>query len=286
MFNSNIRAGTIAHRLDDVRVIFRDKVKFVYDNLPEVLKLACPIIRDSADELVFANNSSIRVSTSMRSGTLQYLHISEYGQLYARYPEKAREIRTGALNTVQAGQVVFIESTAAGKEGHFFDLCEQAQSKQRMGTPLTPLDFKFHFFPWWRCPDYEIDPAVSAATTGVANATARLRATIEAMIFIPRHRRLGLFSLAGTGRALCFNASLNVRGRWCLASKSVNASSASCCKLLPLSLESSSSACKVSGSKPISLRAMKHYSRNGRAPTEADQEEAPAWGGPGLGFLE
>jgi hypothetical protein len=159
LFNSNIRAGTIAHRLDDVRVIFRDKVNFVYDNLPEVLKLACPIIRDSADELVFANNSSIRVSTSMRSGTLQYLHISEYGQLYARYPEKAREIRTGALNTVQAGQVVFIESTAAGKEGHFFDLCEQAQSKQRMGTPLTPLDFKFHFFPWWRCPDYEIDPA-------------------------------------------------------------------------------------------------------------------------------
>ena len=70
LFNSNIRAGTIAHRLDDVRVIFRDKVKFVYDNLPEVLKLARPIIRDSADELVFANNRSIRVSTSMRSGTL------------------------------------------------------------------------------------------------------------------------------------------------------------------------------------------------------------------------
>ena len=27
LFNSNIRAGTIAHRLDDARVIFRDKVK-------------------------------------------------------------------------------------------------------------------------------------------------------------------------------------------------------------------------------------------------------------------
>ena len=142
----------------------------------------------------------------------------------------------------------------------------------------------FHLIP--ACSHSALVVGISAATTGVANATARLRATIEAMIFIPRHRRLGLFSLAGTGRALCFNASLNVRGRWCLASKSVNASSASCCKLLPLSLESSSSACKVSGSKPISLRAMKHYSRNGRAPTEADQEEAPAWGGPGLGFLE
>jgi hypothetical protein len=158
LFNSNIRAGTIAHRLDDARVIFRDKVKFTYDNLSNVLKAARPIIRDSADELVFANNSSIRVSTSMRSGTLQYLHISEYGQLCSRYPEKAREIRTGALNTVQAGQVIFIESTAEGREGHFYDLCEQAQSKQRIGAPLTSLDFKFHFFPWQRCPDYQIDP--------------------------------------------------------------------------------------------------------------------------------
>ena len=106
----------------------------------------------------FNNNSAIRVSTSMRSGTLQYLHISEYGQLCAKFPDKAREVRTGALNTVQAGQIVFIESTAEGREGHFYDLCEEAQAKQRMGTPLTPLDFKFNFFPWFRCPDYAIDP--------------------------------------------------------------------------------------------------------------------------------
>ena len=59
---------------------------------------------------------------------------------------------------MQAGQVIFIESTAEGREGHFYDLCEQAQSKQRMGTPLTFLDFKFHFFPWQRCKDYHIDP--------------------------------------------------------------------------------------------------------------------------------
>ena len=68
-------------------------------------------------------------------------------------------MRTGALNTVQAGQVVFLESTAEGKEGHFYELCEAAQAKQRMGTPLTPLDFKFHFFPWWKAPEYELDPA-------------------------------------------------------------------------------------------------------------------------------
>jgi hypothetical protein len=116
------------------------------------------LLSDSAEELVLANNSSIRVGTSLRSGTLQYLHISEYGKLCAQFADKAREVRTGALNTLQAGQIVFIESTAEGREGHFHEMCEVAQAKQRMGTKQTPLDFKFHFYPWWREPGYELDP--------------------------------------------------------------------------------------------------------------------------------
>src|SRR6476646_8377501 len=34
LFNSNVRAGTIAHRLEDARTIFRDRVRLVYDHLP------------------------------------------------------------------------------------------------------------------------------------------------------------------------------------------------------------------------------------------------------------
>jgi hypothetical protein len=67
-------------------------------------------------------------------------------------------VRTGALNTLQQGQVAFIESTAEGQEGHYYELCQQAQAKARMGTTLTPLDFKFFFFPWWRNREYELDP--------------------------------------------------------------------------------------------------------------------------------
>lgn len=159
LFNSNIRAGTIAHTMKDAQAIFRDKVKYPYDNLPDQIKSARPIINDNATELMLANNSSIRVGTSLRSGTLQYLHISEYGKLCAKYPEKAREVRTGALNTVQAGQIVFIESTAEGQEGHFYEICESAKTLERTKAPLTPLDFKFHFYPWFDDPAYEIDPA-------------------------------------------------------------------------------------------------------------------------------
>jgi hypothetical protein len=158
VFNDNVRAGTIAHKLDDAKTIFRDKVKFPYESLPEGLRNRVHKTSDSADELLLSNNSSIRVGTSLRSGTLNYLHISEYGKLCAQFPEKAREVRTGALNTVQTGQIVFLESTAEGQEGHFYELSQSAQAKQRKSVKLTPLDFKFFFFPWWKAPEYEIDP--------------------------------------------------------------------------------------------------------------------------------
>lgn len=150
IFAPNTRAGVIAHRLDDAKTIFRDKVKFPYDNLDEGLKSAVHTKQDSADTLTLANNSSIRVSTSMRSGTLQYLHISEFGKICSQFPEKAREIVTGALNTVQVGQFVVIESTAEGQDGKFYEMVQTARAKNE----LTPLDYKFHFFPWFQDPDY------------------------------------------------------------------------------------------------------------------------------------
>lgn len=158
LFNSNVRAGTIAHNLHDAQTIFRDKIKYPYDNLPEQIKARVTAPKDTSNELRFSNNSSIRVGTSLRSGTLQYLHVSEYGKICAKYPEKAREVRTGALNTVDAGQIIFIESTAEGQEGHFYELCEDAQTKQRSKAHLTKMDFKFHFFAWWRNPEYRLDP--------------------------------------------------------------------------------------------------------------------------------
>ncbi len=159
VFNKDISAGTIAHTLDDAQSIFRSKVKFPYDNLPEGLRTAVPLLRSNTTEMELGNNSAIRVGASLRSGTFQYLHVSEYGKLCAKFPEKAREVRTGALNTVQAGQIIFVESTAEGQEGDFYDMCERAKSKLRLATQLTALDFKFHFFPWWESPEYVLDPA-------------------------------------------------------------------------------------------------------------------------------
>ncbi len=160
VFNSNMRAGTIAHTREDAEAIFRDKAKYPYDNLPEQIRASNPATMDAARHLSFANNSSIRVGTSLRSGTFQYLHISEYGKICAKYPEKAREVRTGALNTVQAGQMIFVESTAEGQEGDFYRMCQEAEVHQSRGDKLTPLDFKLHFFPWWLEPGYTLSQNV------------------------------------------------------------------------------------------------------------------------------
>ena len=155
LFNDNMSAGIIAHTLEDAQQMFR-RVKFAYDNLPEQIKSIKSADNDTAQMLKFSNGSSIRVGTSLRSSTFQYLHISEFGKICAKYPDKAQEIITGSLNTVAPGQYVFIESTAEGRDGYFYDICKRAEQMQKNRDQLSKLDFKFFFFPWYKEPSYRI----------------------------------------------------------------------------------------------------------------------------------
>jgi hypothetical protein len=99
LFNSNQHTGIIAHTREDAEMLFR-RVKFAYDSLPVEIKALRMANTDNARELQLSNGSTLRVGTSMRSSTLQYLHISEFGKICAKYPDKAREIVTGALNAI------------------------------------------------------------------------------------------------------------------------------------------------------------------------------------------
>lgn len=155
LFNSNQHAGIIAHTREDAEVMFK-RVKFAYDSLPTELKSLISVNTDNARELQLSNGSSLRIGTSMRSSTLQYLHISEFGKICAKFPDKAREIMTGSLNALESGQYIFIESTAEGREGYFYDMCKQSQADQKLNKNLSPMDFRFHFFPWWRQKSYRI----------------------------------------------------------------------------------------------------------------------------------
>ncbi len=157
LFNSYVDAGIICHNLEDAEKIFNNKVKFAFDNLPDWLKNIRKPSNDRAGELRFPNGSSISVSAGFRGGTLAGgLHVSEYGKLCAKYPEKAREVKTGALNAVPLMGDADFESTAEGMSGDFYEMCQVAQSKDV--ETLTPLDFKLHFYPWYKAEEYQLNP--------------------------------------------------------------------------------------------------------------------------------
>jgi hypothetical protein len=154
-----IRCGIIAQDREAAEAIFRDKVKFAYNNLPESLRERMPLETENKSELVFAhNNSSIRVATSMRSGTIHRLHVSEFGKICAKFPDKAREVVTGSIPAVPKSGILVIESTAEGQDGEFYRMTKRAQALDEQRAQLSPKDYRFHFFAWWQAPEYELDP--------------------------------------------------------------------------------------------------------------------------------
>lgn len=157
LFNSNHKCGIIDSGIDDAKKKLK-MIKYAYENLPPwIHQIGIPTMTTNAAELVeFSNGSGISVGTSHRGDTLQKLLISEYGKVSAATPEKAREIKTGALNAVGIGQQIFVESTAEGKAGEFYELCQLAINIKNTGKVLSRLDPKFHFFAWFNNPDYRL----------------------------------------------------------------------------------------------------------------------------------
>lgn len=147
----------IAHSLPDAERLFRNKTQFAYQRMPDDIKLANPLVKETTSEYVFAKGGSVTVSTSFRGGTLYSLHVSEFGKICAKYPEKAKEIVTGAFEAVPLGGVITLESTAEGRAGYFYDYCAEAEKAMLQGKELSNLDWKFFFFSWWKNPQYAID---------------------------------------------------------------------------------------------------------------------------------
>lgn len=183
LFNANQRCGIIAQDRDAAEAIFRDKVKFAYENLPPEIRERFPLGRDSASELLFAhNNSSIRVATSVRSGTIHRLHVSEYGKICAKYPDKANEVVTGSIPAVPLNGILIIESTTEGREGDFFKKVEDAKKKQISCQKLTERDFRLHFYAWWQEPKYRMDSTTVIVTAKEHDYFDRIEQLMECRI--------------------------------------------------------------------------------------------------------
>lgn len=163
LFKKNFTAVIIAEDTKKAADIFGRKIVYPYERLPQELKDWCPVVASSADgKMSFKNGSTIQVMVSARSGTCQFLHISEFGPVCAMHPAKAQEIVTGSLPAVHAGSFCFIESTAMGNSGYFYDMVMAANAKRLSGRRLTQQEYKLHFFPWWENKEYSIENSNTA----------------------------------------------------------------------------------------------------------------------------
>ena len=186
LFNRNWNAGIIAQDVDTAHDIFRNKVKFAFERLPKGLQKKFSPEQDSARQMRFSNGSTITVGTSLRGNALQQLHVSEMGKIAAKFPMKAREIRTGAFNTVAEGQLIDVESTAEGREGEFFQRVQIARKHTDQANAedrnLRPMEWRFHFYAWHQDPEYTTDPtgvAIPEALQRYFNETLRDKYGIE-----------------------------------------------------------------------------------------------------------
>jgi hypothetical protein len=162
LFNRNQTCGLIDKTDEDAKKKLA-RIEFAYDHLDDpddattaplgaAIKQAVGLVTANKRELEWSNGSKVWAGTSLRGGTVQFLWISELGYIAFHYPDKAKEIKDGALNTVHVGNMVVIESThEGGKYGLNYAMIKLAQEAP---DPLTQMDWRFHFFPWWRDPKY------------------------------------------------------------------------------------------------------------------------------------
>lgn len=156
LFNNYVACGTTADSLDNAKKLLR-KIDFAYENLPDEIKAGITQrITNSTQSMSFDNGSNIDVGVSMRSDTKQIIHISELGKISVRTPDKALEIKSGTLNSVSSDGVVFIESTAEGMGGLFYDMVQEAKKNKNP----SKMDFKLFFYPWWREKTYTLNEDV------------------------------------------------------------------------------------------------------------------------------
>lgn len=164
LFQPGSDVGVIAQDLPTAQEIFESKIKLAYDELPDAIKQMVGVTSSTTTSMKFTNGSGIRVGTSMRGGTPNFVHVSEFGKICAKYPDKAREVLTGTLPAVPIDGLVFIESTTEGRDGPFYELSTEAKAAADEGRDLSPLDFKLHFASWWDADEYELDPKSTVIT--------------------------------------------------------------------------------------------------------------------------
>jgi hypothetical protein len=152
-----VKAFILTHLEEASRNVYQIARRF-HDYCPAPLRPRAS--HSNAKELVFDRlDSGYHIGTARSSGvgrsdTLQYFHGSEVA-----YWPNAREHVSGILQAVPdaAGTEAILESTSAGREGFFFEMCEAARKGES--------DYIFIFVPWFWQQEYRKEPPRGFAPT-------------------------------------------------------------------------------------------------------------------------
>ena len=158
LFSPNKEGIIIAHKVQDATEIFDKKIDFAIRNMAEDVKGAFFKINQKSSRKIQTiidygpeqgSTSSIAVSVSGRSGTYHLVHISEYAKMCASFPKRAEEVERGTFPTVPFDGFIFIESTAEGMAGRFYEIFQQNWLTRDTITPqLSQVQFLPHFYNW------------------------------------------------------------------------------------------------------------------------------------------
>jgi len=155
-------AGIQSYGKDETKKLV-DKVMVAINGLPanglkEIFGLEIDT-KNSTSGIKFSNGSSLSIG-NFRGSTQQSLHISELAKLSMKYPDKAKELKTGAFQAVGNNNRISVESTAEGRFGMYPDMWNLAVGNKHS----TTLDFAPLFIPWTEDSDCRYNSSIVPTT--------------------------------------------------------------------------------------------------------------------------
>lgn len=176
------KAVVVTHLADSTRALF-DMTRRFYDNTPSLLKPTTRAI--SRTELKFAElDSGYSVATAGgsdfgRGETFNVAHLSEL----AFWAKNSAAANFGGLEQAipdAPGSAIFIESTANGMSGLFYDLCQGAIKGEN--------GFELVFLPWFMEPAYRAEVPKDFKRTPEEEGLAALYGLDDAQLMFRRRK--------------------------------------------------------------------------------------------------
>ena len=160
LWRSGFKAALVDKTEDDAKKKLREKVVFALERLPAACRAPFTIKNTSTAVSIAENHSEAPFSTyeddvSFRGGTVEFLHISEWGEVQMKQRERSREIRDGSLPAVEraADGICVVETTwQGGLDGELGPLVQEAQNTAE--NTKGPTSWRVLFFPWHTNPGY------------------------------------------------------------------------------------------------------------------------------------